>query len=122
MRDGPREQREGMHTGVGRARGERVQDDVFDGELTRFLRGAYPGMVAGLDARTTGPVAAEDAVQEALIRAWERAARGEAVDSLPGWVGRVAANLLLDGWRRARAEERALTPLALQQPGLCEGI
>ena len=93
MRDGPREQREGMHTGVGRARGERVQDDVFDGELTRFLRGAHPGMVAGLDARTTGPVAAEDAVQEALIRAWERAAPARRSNSLPGGSACVAAEL-----------------------------
>jgi RNA polymerase sigma factor (sigma-70 family) len=78
-------------------------------------------LVAGLDSWTSG-YPAEDAVQEALVRAWERTVRGEAVESLAAWVGRVATNLQRDQWRRAKAEERALTRLVLDRPGLLEGL
>ena len=50
---------------------------------------------------------AEDAVQEALVRAWERSERGEPIASLPAWVTRVAMNLSRSGVRRLRAELRA---------------
>jgi RNA polymerase sigma-70 factor (ECF subfamily) len=51
--------------------------------------------------------AAEDAVQEALVRAWIRSERGEQVESLPAWVAAVALNLTRSGWRRTMAERRA---------------
>ena len=51
--------------------------------------------------------AAEDAVQEALVRAWIRSERGEQVESLPAWVTAVALNLTRSGWRTAMAERRA---------------
>jgi RNA polymerase sigma-70 factor (ECF subfamily) len=51
--------------------------------------------------------AAEDAVQEALVRAWIRSERGEQLDSLPAWVAAVALNQTRSGWRRAMAERRA---------------
>ncbi|MBA3737146.1 MAG: sigma-70 family RNA polymerase sigma factor [Actinobacteria bacterium] len=51
--------------------------------------------------------AAEDAVQEALVRAWMRSERGEHVESLPSWAASVALNLTRSGWRRAMAERRA---------------
>jgi RNA polymerase sigma factor (sigma-70 family) len=51
--------------------------------------------------------AAEDAVQEALVRAWIRSERGERVESLPAWVAAVALNLTRSGWRRTMAERRA---------------
>jgi RNA polymerase sigma-70 factor (ECF subfamily) len=51
--------------------------------------------------------AAEDAVQEALSRAWELAERGRHIDSLPMWVVVVARNLLRDRFRRLAAERRA---------------
>jgi RNA polymerase sigma-70 factor, ECF subfamily len=50
---------------------------------------------------------AEDAVQEALVRAWMRSERGERVESLPAWVAAVALNQTRSGWRRAMAERRA---------------
>jgi RNA polymerase sigma factor (sigma-70 family) len=52
-------------------------------------------------------LAAEDAVQEALVRAWIRSERGEQVESLPAWVAAVALNLTRSGWRRTMAERRA---------------
>jgi RNA polymerase sigma factor (sigma-70 family) len=51
--------------------------------------------------------AAEDAVQEALVRAWMRSERGERVESLPAWVAAVALNQTRSSWRRAMAERRA---------------
>ena len=51
--------------------------------------------------------AAEDAVQEALARAWERSERGERIESLGAWVTRVAMNLSKSRLRRTRAEARA---------------
>lgn len=51
--------------------------------------------------------AAEDAVHEALARAWERSARGEHIESLPAWVTRVAMNLSRSRLRRLRVESRA---------------
>lgn len=52
--------------------------------------------------------AAEDAVQEALARAWERTERAEPIDSLAAWVTRVALNLSKSRLRRMRAEARAV--------------
>jgi RNA polymerase sigma factor (sigma-70 family) len=51
--------------------------------------------------------AAEDAVQEALARAWERSDRGESIDNLAGWVTTVSMNLSRSALRRRRAEARA---------------
>jgi RNA polymerase sigma-70 factor, ECF subfamily len=51
--------------------------------------------------------AAEDAVQEALVRAWMRSERGERVESLPAWVAAVALNQTRSSWRRAMVERRA---------------
>ena len=51
--------------------------------------------------------AAEDAVQEALLRAWERSEKGEEIHSLEGWVTTVALNLVRSGLRRMRSERRA---------------
>jgi RNA polymerase sigma-70 factor (ECF subfamily) len=50
--------------------------------------------------------AAEDAVQEAVARAWERSQRGDEIESLPAWVTRAAVNLTHSRWRRSRAEAR----------------
>ena len=50
--------------------------------------------------------AAEDAVQEALGRAWELGQRGGHVESLTAWVTVAARNLLRDRFRRLRVERR----------------
>ena len=51
--------------------------------------------------------AAEDAVQEALVKAWIRSDRGRPVELLSSWVVTVALNETRSGWRRAIAERRA---------------
>ena len=79
--------------------------DEFD--IRRFLATEYPRIVAGLTLASGSRAGAEDAVQEALARAWERSERGQRIDSLPGWVTVVATNLVRSSLRRRRAERRA---------------
>jgi RNA polymerase sigma factor (sigma-70 family) len=57
---------------------------------------------------------AEDAVQEALVRAWIRSERGERPESLTGWVAVVALNRARSGWRRAMVERRTRSRLGEQ--------
>lgn len=66
---------------------------------------AAVGLVAG------SRDAAEDAVQEALARAWERSERSEPIVSLAAWVTRVSLNLSKSRLRRMRAEARAVERL-----------
>lgn len=72
-----------------------------------FLEEEYPRVV-GVVSLLAGDVAsAEDAVSEALARAWERAEHGERFESLAAWVTTVAMNLTRSRWRRILAERRA---------------
>ena len=69
--------------------------------------GEYPRVVATV-ALVCGSVAtAEDSVQEALARAWERLDRGDPIDRLAAWVTTVALNLARSQMRRWRSERRA---------------
>ncbi len=67
----------------------------------------YPRVVNAVALASGSYPAAEDAVQEALVRAWMRSERGERLESLPAWVAAVALNQTRSGWRRAMAERRA---------------
>jgi RNA polymerase sigma-70 factor (ECF subfamily) len=75
--------------------------------LREFLHTEYPRMVAAVALASASRPAAEDAVQEALLRAWERSEKGEEIDSLRAWVATVALNLARSGLRRLRSERRA---------------
>ena len=86
-----------------RAKG-RGLDDIA---IREFLASDYPRLVAAVALISGSRPAAEDAVQEALARAWERSERGERIKSLPAWVTTVATNLVRSGLRRMRAERRA---------------
>jgi RNA polymerase sigma-70 factor (ECF subfamily) len=72
-----------------------------------FLLTEYPRLVAALTLVTASRAAAEDAAAEAIARAWEASDRGQAIESLPAWVTRVALNVAKSRWRRLRAEARA---------------
>ena len=76
------------------------------------LRELVPRVLSVLVRRGADFATAEDAVQEALVRAWIRSDRGDVIDSLPAWVAVVAMNLTRSGWRRATAERRARARLA----------
>jgi RNA polymerase sigma-70 factor (ECF subfamily) len=79
--------------------------------IREFLHTDYPGLVAAVALATGSRHAAEDAVQEALLRAWERSEKGEDIESLRAWVAAVALNLSRSGLRRLRSERRARSRL-----------
>jgi len=79
--------------------------------IREFLHTSYPRLVAAVSLTSGSRPAAEDAVQEALLRAWERSEKGDEIDSLEAWVTAVALNLARSGLRRIRSERRARSRL-----------
>jgi RNA polymerase sigma-70 factor (ECF subfamily) len=75
--------------------------------IREFLRTDYARMTAAVALVAGSRSAAEDAVQEAILRAWERSDRGEHIESMPHWVATVALNLSRSSIRRLFAERRA---------------
>lgn len=84
--------------------------------IREFLHTAYPRLVAAVALASGSGPAAEDAVQEALLRAWERSERGEAIESLNAWVTTVSLNLARSGVRRLIAERRARSRMGSTYP------
>jgi RNA polymerase sigma-70 factor (ECF subfamily) len=60
---------------------------------------------------------AEEAVQEAVARAWERSERGQEIRSWKAWVTVVALNHARSRLRRVMAERRALDRLTEERRG-----
>jgi RNA polymerase sigma factor (sigma-70 family) len=90
-----------------RRRAQTLGGHVDDDRIREFVDGEYAKVVATV-ALVCGSVAtAEDSVQEALARAWERLDRGDGIDRLPAWVTTVALNLARSQMRRWRSERRA---------------
>jgi RNA polymerase sigma-70 factor, ECF subfamily len=77
-----------------------------DTAIREFLRDDYPRLVAAVTFVSGSRQMAEDAVQEALLRAWIRTERGDEIESLPNWVAAVALNLSRSAWRRVLVERR----------------
>jgi RNA polymerase sigma-70 factor (ECF subfamily) len=75
--------------------------------IREFVATEYPRLVGAVALVAGSRALAEDAVQEALARAWERTDRGERIESLGSWVMTVAINLSRSAWRRRRVERRA---------------
>jgi RNA polymerase sigma-70 factor (ECF subfamily) len=94
--------------------------DLLDEYAIReFLHTAYPRLVAAVGLVAGGRAVAEDTVQEALARAWERSERGEEIRNLEAWVATVALNLSRSSLRRLRVERRArerLAPRIAEEP------
>jgi RNA polymerase sigma-70 factor (ECF subfamily) len=82
-----------------------------EAEVRAFLGTEYARLVNGLALVYGSFPAAEDAVQEALARAWELSERGRHIDAPRAWVTQVARNLLRDRFRRSVAERRARSRL-----------
>ena len=83
-------------------------------ELTNLIAEAYPRLVRALTLSCGDRQVAEDATQEALVRAWERLERGEEIRSLVGWVAVVAMNETRTVFRRSAVERRAVARLEAQ--------
>jgi RNA polymerase sigma-70 factor (ECF subfamily) len=84
--------------------------DDFEG----FYLGSYPRLVGQLTVVTGSLEDAEDAVQEAFVRASVRWGRLRNYDAPEAWVRRVALNLATSGLRRARRQLALLGRLHAQ--------
>lgn len=90
-------------------------------ELTELIERDYPRLVRALALSCGDRQVAEDAVQEALVRAWERLDRGDEIRSLVGWIAVVAMNETRTVFRRSATERRAVARLEAQlatRPGI----
>ncbi|MFL5799988.1 MAG: sigma-70 family RNA polymerase sigma factor [Actinomycetota bacterium] len=76
-------------------------------DIASFLGTTYPRLVNATALVCGNRASAEDAVQEALARAWERSRGGLEIESLEAWVTTVALNLARSALRRRLAEGRA---------------
>jgi RNA polymerase sigma-70 factor (ECF subfamily) len=73
--------------------------------------------LVGAVALVTGSLPmAEDAVQDAVIAAWERLERGDTIERLDAWIATVALNRSRSGLRRIGAERRARARLTGSPP------
>jgi RNA polymerase sigma factor (sigma-70 family) len=80
---------------------------VTEVDIQEFIAADYGRLVAAVALVTGSRVAAEDAVQEALARAWEQSEKGKTIESLAAWVTTVSLNVARTGVRRLFAEQRA---------------
>ena len=94
---------------------------AFDNaRLRAFIATEYRKVVATVELVCGSLATAEDAVQEAMARAWERGARGEQIDRLPAWITTVALNLARSQMRRWKSEGRARDRMGL--PGVAPDL
>ncbi len=79
-------------------------------------------MVAQIYALSGDLAEAQEVAQDAFLRAWTSWARVAAYDDPGGWVRRVAHNLAVSRWRKARNTARALIrhgpPADVPEPSL----
>jgi len=61
------------------------------------------------------PSTAEDVSQDVFIRLWRHLGEIQSADMLPGWLRRVAANAVIDHWRKDEARQRR-TRMLLEHP------
>ncbi|MER5889169.1 SigE family RNA polymerase sigma factor [Streptomyces sp. NPDC001941] len=71
-------------------------------EFDAFYAVAFPRLVGQLYALTGDHGEAQDVVQEAFVRAWDRRASFLADQAPEAWIRTVAMRLAVSRWRRAR--------------------
>jgi RNA polymerase sigma-70 factor (ECF subfamily) len=80
-------------------------------QLEDFLARDYARVVGAVGLVCGSRAVTEDAVSEAMVRAWEWIRRGRTIDSLPAWITVVALNQARSWGRRRRAEAHAVERL-----------
>lgn len=76
-------------------------------DFDAFYARCAPGLVRQLAAQTGDLGDAQDCVQEAFSRAWQRWSKVSAYDAPEAWVRQVAWRLAVSRWRRARSARAA---------------
>jgi RNA polymerase sigma-70 factor (ECF subfamily) len=78
---------------------------VSPDEFTEFYAASFRRLVGQLYAMTGNTAEAQDAVQEAFVRAWERRGKLDAHGSPEAWVRATAWRIAVSRWQRARLGE-----------------
>jgi RNA polymerase sigma-70 factor (ECF subfamily) len=73
-----------------------------EASFAEFYQATYRGVVSQLYAYTGDLTEAQEAAQEAFVRAWMRWAKVLEYDEPRAWVCRVAYRVAISRWRRAR--------------------
>ena len=84
---------------------------MADEGFTAFFEGAYPRVVGQLRLLTGDLAAAEDAAQEAFVRAASRWRQLSRYDQPEAWVRMTAFRVAVDGLRRAGRQRRLVARL-----------
>lgn len=92
----------GATSGDGGATTSSKGDLVEAAEFDAFYAGSVRRLVGQLYAMTGNAAEAQDVVQEAFVRAWDRRAQLATVDNPEAWVRTVAYRLAVSRWRKAR--------------------
>jgi len=77
-------------------------------EFTSFYAASFPRLVGQLAAMTGDRAEAQDAVQEAFVRAWVHRARIDTDRGAEAWVRVTAWRIAASRWRRARVGARLM--------------
>jgi RNA polymerase sigma-70 factor (ECF subfamily) len=96
-----------------------VEEEPGDARTTSFeaiYRDSYSRLVGQLTMVTTSRVEAEDVVQEAFSRLWERWSGVQGYDNVETWVRRVALNSAIGRWRRLRRHVALADAPSLDDP------
>ncbi len=83
-------------------------------EVERLEAVDRSGLASAIALICGDPALAEEALQEALVRAWQKAKAGDEVASWPAWVVTVALNHTRNHFRRLGKERAALRLLAVR--------
>jgi RNA polymerase sigma-70 factor (ECF subfamily) len=92
----------GAATDHGTSHSHSKGDLVEAAEFDAFYAGSVRRLVGQLYAMTGNAAEAQDVVQEAFVRAWDRRAQLAGVDNPEAWVRTVAYRLAVSRWRKAR--------------------
>jgi RNA polymerase sigma-70 factor (ECF subfamily) len=76
---------------------------VTDEEFRAYYAVAYPRLVGQVYLLTGDLAEAQDVVQEAFVRAWNRRRRFAGGDTPDAWIRTVARRLAVSRWRAARS-------------------